>query len=593
MTREKAIIFGASTLGKIAYQILKDRYNICYFCDNDSGKWNNIFCGIKIISPKDLFYYKGYKIIIASMYYGEISVQLMNMNLDNIYIFNYCDYDDRTYKKNYSLDKMCDLNVYKNISVSKNFKESFLNDFKQLYSSNSEKYKYSDSENYDNFSKNVLMVAYIFPPIGGGGVQRTLKFVKYLKEFGWLPTVITVGNDFHYEEKDKSLELEVPKNVRIIRIDHKYFNSEQLSRSQVQQIVNLIYGLVDDDIIHEFVSRIEANNCSNRQLIMTPDIYIGWVNSVLNEIESLIDFKKIKVIYTTSYPYSTHLIGFYLKKKYNIPWVADFRDEWTNHSYSELVYKNNSFKYKLERQMEERILNESDIILNVTPISKNNYINNFNVPESKIKVITNGYDEVNFKNLYKLDTKKFIITHIGSMYLNRLPNPVIQSINKLIDEGYINKNSIEIKLIGKVQVDIINELKKIDKYNLIKILGYMEHERSLNEGFNSSVLLLPIGEGEKFKLVYTGKVFEYLRLQNPILALSPKGSIVEELLKDTGCGKSFEYTDLNGIEKYIKEIYVKWQHKELLNKPDINKIKKYERRNLTRSLANIFDEIIK
>lgn len=133
MSKEDIILFGASRLGEIAFNVLKDKYNICYFSDNDQSKWDKLFCNIKIIAPEELISFYGTKIIISSLHYDQISIQLKNMGLDNIYIFSYADSNDKTYSKKYFVDKMCDLNIYKNLKLDRDFKKRFVDNFHIIY----------------------------------------------------------------------------------------------------------------------------------------------------------------------------------------------------------------------------------------------------------------------------------------------------------------------------------------------------------------------------------------------------------------------------------------------------------------------------
>ena len=514
---------------------------------------------------------------------------MQNIGFKEIYNFCYCDPNDRTYKKRYSVDKIHDYRIYDDIMLDEKFKTRFRNNFNLIYNIND---NYCKNKNI-SATKKVLIVSYIFPPIGGGGVQRTLKFVKYLREYGWEPIVLTVGNDFGYDNKDNSLIDDIPEDINIIRIDHNIFNSEQLNKNLIKEFINLIYGVVDDKyIMNEYLYYIQDNNCSNRNSIFIPDICVGWVNNVLKNIVNIINFNDISLVYTSSSPYSDHIIGYYLKRKYNIPWVADFRDEWTNHAYYSEEYSKIPIEYKINRKMEENIVNLSDAILTVTPICVQNYINNFNLEKNKVILITNGYDESDFSKLEHVKNDKFTLIFNGSLYKEINPLNIILSINQLIDDHKINVNNLQVRLIGTITINIKTLLYENDKYNIIKYCGYLSHNLSLRMASSADILLLILGESEKVKSVYTGKLFEYLRLYKPILALSPKGSLVDQLLNVTKSGKNFEYDDINGIKEYILNQYRNWKDGIKKFYPNKNEIEKYERKNLTKELAKVFNDLI-
>lgn len=582
---EKVILFGASKLGEIAFNVLKNRYNICFFCDNDKNKWNKNFCGKKIISPNELKEHINYKIIIASMYYVSISEQLKNLGLENLYVFDYCDANDKTYKKRYCVCKISNSSIFEYLSIDDKMQKKVLDDFNILYGKVNEK-RIEQIKN--EFYKNILVIAYIFPPIGGAGVQRTLKYTKYLNKLGFKVTVITVGKDFIEEEKDSTLLKEISGNIKIIRIDHSKVNSEQLTKEEVEQIINLIYGLVNNkNLIYEFADVIKKD----RSKVAIPDDKIFWVNDVLKNIDKLIDLQNFKYIYTTSSPYSTHIIGYYIKNKYkNVKWIADFRDEWSNNPY---IADKQSLKYRLEYEMERQIVNTASKVIHVTPISTENCRKNFNLDKKKVITITNGYDEKDFTNIdydnIVRNKEEFIIMFSGTVYKNRIPRNLFIALSELIEENKVDKNKIKVKLYGKLLEDTQQIIEKADKYNLVNINGYLPHRKCILENSKSDVLLLPIGEGEKFRAVYSGKVFEYIRLQIPILALAPINGVVAELLDKTKTGETFEYIDLNGIKNFILKHYIMWENNEKYDGFDSDEIKKYERKELTRKLIEVIE----
>lgn len=440
------------------------------------------------------------------------------------------------------------------------------------------------------------MIAYFFPPIGGSGVQRTLKFVRYLRGHGWNPIVLTVGNSYTPYDNDDTLLNELSQDTEIYRIDQKYINSEQLNYNTAQQILNLVYGLTDDEVLmKQYCDRIKENNCSQRRWILEPDKYIVWVNEVLQNIEKTIDFKKIDLIYTTSGPYSGHIVGYYIKRKYNIPWVADFRDEWFNNQCAKQFYKGDKFKRQLHKSMEQKIVDYADRVIAVTPVSSQNYRDIFNLPYEKVVTITNGYDEEDFEHISREKSRndKFLLLFYGSLYFgNDYLDRVFMAVNELIKDKRIDKNLIEIKLIGKIDISIQDLFSQLDKYNLIKYEGYKPHLECICEGSKSNILLLPSGPDEGFIPVYLGKIFEYLRFAIPILAIVPKNSAMEQLLKETGSGKNFDHDDIRGIKSYILKYYNEWLRGENSFNPDFEKIKQFERQKLTEKLSKVFDELL-
>lgn len=592
LVMEDIILFGASKLGQIAYNVLKKAYNICFFCDNDKNKWGKFFCEVNVISIDDITNYKDTKVIIASEYYGEISQQLKKLGMNDVNVFWYVDIDDVTYSKTYFVNKCIDQNMFSEININPKFKDKYIKDFRCIYKKDINNiYNFKCDVNGRDNEKNVLIVAYAFPPVGGSGVQRTLKFVKYLKEFGWNPIVITTENDYCPNEKDYTLLKEIPDDAKIINFNSELLYSEQLDRESLQEISNLIYGLVNnDEVMNNFINEIKRDDAVNRKKVFQPDMYIGWANEVLKNIEEQIDLKKIDMIYTTSSPYSDHLVGYYIKKKYNIPWIADYRDPWITYHYKSKLTK---VEEDLEFFMEKSIIDTADRIIHVTSLATDDYIHIFKKDRIKIRTITNGYDENDFMDLRKYNVnKKFVITYGGTLHNNQFPKSFINAINELVMENKINKDLLQVNFYGKFLNGIKEKINEIDKLGIINCYEYVSHKEILEINLNSNMLFLPIGREDEFKSVYTGKIFEYMRLNVPILALSPKGSVVEEVIDKTKTGRNFQYDDINGIKDFILNSFELWKSGKIYSEYRVNEIEKYERKALTEKLVEVFNELI-
>ncbi|GAE03157.1 hypothetical protein CBO05C_2847 [Clostridium botulinum B str. Osaka05] len=443
--------------------------------------------------------------------------------------------------------------------------------------------------------KRVLIIAQIFPPMGGSGVQRTLKFVKYLRNFGWEPIVVTVGNTAFGYLKDATLEKEIPKNLEVIRFHEKLTFSGSQPNSLISRYEELINNkeivLEYKNIINRLINENKGEDLLKAFLI--PDYSSCWAMDVIDEIDEFVDFNSIDIIYSTSGPYSDHIIAYFIKQKYSKPWVCDFRDEWTNNAYAN--FDKNDLSYKMISQMERNILEKTDKIITTTPLARKNYIDILNVPKEKVITITNGYDEEDFKSikLEKEKNNKFTVIHNGMLYMIRTPETFLSAIKNLIDEAKIDKNKIQIIFSYTENED--KWLKYLENNNMDDIVtfkGYMSHSESLDLSINSDMLLLIVGPGEKNKAVYPGKIFEYLRIGKPILSLSPKESVVEQLLNDTQSGKNFEFEDVTGMEKYILNLYNEWlngsEDKWELGEDVVN----YERQKLTQKLDEVLLETL-
>jgi len=441
--------------------------------------------------------------------------------------------------------------------------------------------------------KKVLIIAYYFPPLGWSGVQRTLKFVKYLRNFGWEPIVVTVGKT-KFSILDETLIDEIPKDIEIINIDDiKFKDVTDKMKSQLKFYVSQSLDIISNEKLKQlYEEEIEKKFSELRGLLLLPDGNAVWANNVIKEIQQKVNFSEIDVVYSTSAPYSTHLIGNYIKKEFNIPWVSDFRDQWINNPYS--AFDKNSLRYKLENNIEESIILNCDRVITTTSISRKNYVNSYNLDSRKISTITNGYDEEDFKNIYleKVNKEKFRIIHNGSFYLKRNPYTFTMAIKNLLKDKLVDKLNIEIILNGQNDSSIIEKSMSIlgEDKDILICNGYLPHDQSLSYSQEADILLLVCGNEESSKEVYTGKVFEYLRLKRPIMAISPKESLVEELLEETKCGVNVEYNNVEKIQEVILYYYNKWLKNEAVE-IEAKNIEKYERKVLTKKLADIFSEI--
>ncbi|MGG4400552.1 methyltransferase domain-containing protein [Paenibacillus amylolyticus] len=438
--------------------------------------------------------------------------------------------------------------------------------------------------------KKVLIIAYIFPPLGGSGVQRTLKFVKYLRDFGWEPVVLTVG-ETQSNLMDYSLEEEIPSEIEIIRISEKV----DVDLEFMNRLVGIYQTVVsNDEVMTKYVGALNSNPELISKYGLLPDQAIVFAKEAFDKIGDLIDFNEIDLIYSTSGPYSDHILGYLLQVEYEKKWVVDFRDEWTNNPYIE--YNQGDLIYTIFREMEKNILQSSDRVLSITSHAKSNYVNDFGINEQKIITITNGYDEEDFENLYNENVdskKKFTIMHNGLLYMIRTPETFLKAVANLLEKGLIPEDRIEILFTqtddGDKWKNISNEMGIEDN---VKFLGYLDHHTSLIQANNSDLLLLIVGPGEKNKSVYTGKVFEYLRLSKRILSLSPEGSLVEELINETERGLNCDFNDLKNMEDYILQMYKQWEENEYTDLEVTEEIKMYERKQLTKKLGEVFDEVV-
>lgn len=439
--------------------------------------------------------------------------------------------------------------------------------------------------------KNVLFVAYFFPPLGWSGAQRPLKFVKYLKDFGWNPIVVTVGKT-HFSIRDETLLNEIPEDVRIIRIDD--VSMKKVTDRMKTELLNLTgdeLQLIDQQLRVSYLEGLEEKFEEIRNMILFPDGFTMWTDHVLQVIEKKIDLSEIDLVFTTVNPYSTARIGYELKRKFQIPWVLDIRDEWTNNPYIEIQ---DQLRYDCERILEETYVTAADALTIVTPVSRQNYIDHFPLHADKIHTITNGYDESDFTNLIFKQKKneRFTIVHNGTFYLARRPDPLLRAVEELIDERKIMRDEIVLRFIGKNEEMFVKEISTCAAAELIEWVGYIDHRSSLQLVVNSDLLLLVTGSNEQSSSVYTGKIFEYMRSTRPILALTPENSIAHGLLKNADENTICMFNDVKSIKDCVLKHYHLWSESKRPVRNEQAVIKHFERRKLTEDLSRIFNSMI-
>lgn len=416
--------------------------------------------------------------------------------------------------------------------------------------------------------KKVLMVAYQFPPVGGSGVQRSVKFAKYLPLYGWEPVVLT-RDDGKTVLRDESLLKELPGDIEIIRTP--------------AYDLTVLPGIFNK--IGKFIA----------WKILIPDGEVLWMKKAVRTCLERIETGDIDALYTTSYPYSDHLLGLGVKKHYpDLFWLADFRDEWTNNPYL-LDKPHRPSRMKKEREMEREVLKKANILVTNTPVMKENFIrlNPGLGLETRMHVIPNGFDTEDFEDLgqKKIKNSQFTITYTGALYGRRKPDLFLEAVGNLVTRGKIQKDKIRILFIGSFKHGVLgNLIKKNQLEGSVDTIDYMEHGECLKNMMASDALLLLEGGGPGSEAFYTGKVFEYIQTNNPILAVIPENGAAAMLIRDTRTGVVCDWSDVKAIEKGFLGMYESWEKGEGIIDPDYEEIARYDRKVLTGDLARLFDK---
>lgn len=425
--------------------------------------------------------------------------------------------------------------------------------------------------------QKVLIVTYYWPPAGGPGVQRWLKFVKYLPQYTIEPIVYAPKNP-NYPITDTSFLNEVPDGIRVYKkkIFEPYGLARIFSKKKTDRISSGMIKVKNQTALEKVLLWIRGN-------LFIPDARKFWIGPSVRFLSRLIENENIGTIITTGPPHSVHLIGRQLKKRHRIQWVADFRDPWTSIGYHDKLMLSASSKKK-HRQLESSVLNKADKIIVTSNTTKLEFAK---LTKRPIKVITNGYDTAHAENKVSLNAK-FTISHIGSLLSGRDPLLLWQALADLIGEREDFKNNLRLQLAGVVSNDVLDTIKSFGLESYLYLPGYLGHEEALLMQRRSQVLLLIEIDSEETKGIIPGKVFEYMSAQRPILGVGPKDWEVASLIETSGTGKVFDYQQFDEIKDTLWQWFLKYK-KEELSMPFI-KTEQYHRRELTGKLAKYIEK---
>ena len=422
--------------------------------------------------------------------------------------------------------------------------------------------------------KKVLIITYYWPPAGGPGVQRWLKFVKYLPDFGIKPIVYIPKNPT-YPIIDQDLLSEVPAGVTILKqeIFEPYAMASILSKGKVQKISA---GIIPE---HKKQSITEKVSLWIRGNLFIPDARVLWVKPSVIYLQKYIEENNIDTIITTGPPHSVHLIGFHLKKKTKVNWIADFRDPWTTIGYQKSL-KLSSFAASKHKKLEREVLTYADEIIVTSKSTKAEFAE---ITKKPIHVITNGYD-VETVERQKVDAK-FSISHIGSLLSERNPEILWQTLAELVVDIPSFKDDFELKLIGTVSESVLQSIEENSLNSFLHNLGYVSHAEAIAAQRKSQVLLLLEIDSPATKAIIPGKLFEYMVSGRPILALGPEGADFADILKETNTGAFITYQERQKLKSTLIELYSQFLNGDL--KVNAAGLQQYSRKNLTGKLADV------
>ena len=436
--------------------------------------------------------------------------------------------------------------------------------------------------------KRVLIISYYWPPTGGSGVQRWVKFAKYLPSEGWQPVIYTPENPEQLAV-DESLAAEVPEAAEVVktRIIEPYELYKKLLRrsghSKEAVEVNPV-NAQNKSLLQKAAMWVRGN-------LFRPDPRCLWIGPSVRFLKKYLSEHPVDLIVSTGPPQSMHMIGLRLSRETGLPWIADFRDPWTKIFY----FKHLSMTPATERwhkKMEKMVLDEASAVVAVSPLVQQEFQAMTDTP---VELITNGFDECDFSSepctqAYGGASQEFTITHTGLFAADGNPTVLWDVLAEKCHADEAFRKLLRIKLIGKTDDQILKALKDRGLESSLINMGYQTHSVAVEQQRQASVLILPLRKEPEYRAVLPGKLFEYLASQRPILGIGQPDGAMAMIVNETGTGTVIDWNDKEGISQYIEQCWKR--HLEGRLSSDGADLSRFTRRSLTRRMAGLFDKII-
>ena len=427
--------------------------------------------------------------------------------------------------------------------------------------------------------KKVLIITYYWPPGGGAGVQRWLKFVKYLRLYGWEPIVYTPENP-EAPAIDTSLEKDIPENLTVLKtkVWEPYAIYKRLTGQKPDEKIKS--GFLTEKEKPGFLERLSVWIRGN---FFIPDARKFWIKPSVKFLTSYLKDNPVDLIVSTGPPHSMHLIALGIKKKLNLPWLADFRDPWTNIDFYHKL-KLTARADKKHKRLEKEVLDTADKVICISYDMAKEFEE---ITSTNIEVITNGYDEEDFKEIKPLheNKKEFEILHLGSMNADRNPVSLWKALQELKKENPVLEQRLKITFIGFVDITVKNALRQYGLTGVVEMIPYLPHGDALRRAAGADVLLLALNDTPNVKGILPGKMFEYLALKSPILGTGDTEGDAANILLSTNAGKMFDFEDITGIKEFLLQAF-NGEHKYSFEGTE-----RFSRKYLTRKMSEVFQEL--
>ncbi len=437
--------------------------------------------------------------------------------------------------------------------------------------------------------KRVLIITYYWPPSGGGGVQRWLKFAKYLPEFGWQPVIYTPENP-DFEIRDPGLEHDVNPSTEVIRrpIWEPFGVYRKVMGKGATQNQGVVSG--KQSILGRLMVWIRAN-------IFVPDPRKYWIKPSAKFLVTYLEKHPVDILVTTGPPHSMHLIGLQVSKVTGIPWIADFRDPWSDWDVLDLLNVSERTREK-HKKLEADVFKNATVILTVSPRLSEKLKSTGGIKH--VEVITNGFDETDFTGAENIRPDKFTISHLGLLNKGRNPTVLWQMLETLCEENENFRNDLKVYLAGTIEEEVKTSFSNM-RYLKERILvaNYISHKEVFKQYASSSLLLLLVNNTPNSKWIIPAKLFEYLNANVPILAYGGSDSYriesdANDVLLNAGHPAFIDYQDAKETRERILDSYNKYKSIESPVNPiaiGSSKSVQYARKTLSKRLADLLENI--
>ena len=428
--------------------------------------------------------------------------------------------------------------------------------------------------------RKVLIITYYWPPAGSSGVQRWLKFVKYLREYGWEPVIYTANNP-EVAAIDESLLGDIPEGIEVIRrnVPEPYGLYKFITGNRGKKIgVGFTSGSSKSGIINRLAIWIRGN-------LFIPDARMFWIAPSARYLSKYLKQNPIDLIISSGPPHSLHLIGLKLKRKFNIPWIADFRDPWTGiYFYKDL--KLTWIADRINRRLERKVLTSAD--LNIV-VSKSMADAFKRVGGNRIEIVSNGFDHTDYNFSVDINKNVFSLVHVGTIPPNSNCTNFWRALSRLTRDNEELNQKLKIQFVGDIDRSVVESLKENNLLEKVEMIGYKPHSEIPLFQKSAQVLLVLVPSSSKE--VLTGKIFEYLAASRPIIAIGPVDGDLDNLLKETGAGIMLPSDSESEIYEGLKWF---WDgYKSDWSNFNPRNIQLYSRRELTRRMSELMNELVK